>query len=53
MAETINIYILGEVKYLDIFGRTHTTIFCAYYPGKGPPSSATHFFNCKTGNSMN
>jgi hypothetical protein len=53
MAETISIYVRGELKYQDVFGLTHTTEFCAYYPTNGPPSSAGHFFNCKIGNSMN
>lgn len=53
MAETIRIYVRGELKYRDVFGRSHTTMFCAYYPTNGPLSAVGHFFNCKTGNSMN
>jgi hypothetical protein len=53
MAGTIHIYVRGELKYRDVFGLSHTTTFCAYYPTNGPPSVSGHFFNCKSGNSMN
>jgi hypothetical protein len=53
LAGTIKIYVAGKVDYRDVFGTTHTTTFCAYYPTDGPTSTANHFFNCKNGNSMN
>jgi len=53
MAGVIPIYVRGSLEYQDIFGATHVTTFCAYYPANGPPTATGRFFNCKTGNSMN
>ena len=53
MAATIRIYIHGILEYRDVFGSPHRTTFCAYYPTDGPDSAVGHFFNCRTGNSMN
>jgi len=52
LAGAIRIYVRGRLVYKDVFGLTHQTKFCAYYPNNGSPTSSTYFFNCKSGNSM-
>jgi hypothetical protein len=49
---TIPIYIRGKFEYKDVFGATHTTAFCAYYPTDGSSIATGYFFNCKNGSSM-
>jgi hypothetical protein len=49
LAAKVKLYVRGRIEYKDIFGASHTTTFCAYYPtGKTLPN----FFNCTTGNHM-
>lgn len=47
-AHEAKIYVRGTIEYLDIFGDTHPTTFCAYYP---PPANVPNFFNCTDGGS--
>ncbi len=50
MTGAARIYVRGHLQYKDIWGLSHETTFCVYYPTGQPLSN---FFNCTSGNYMN
>jgi hypothetical protein len=42
---TMVVYVFGEVRYKDIFGKPHTTKFCSYYEPLANMFASCHQYN--------